>query len=478
MAISIRATGAYVSGTAALTPVIPTAQLTGDMMLCFYGTKPYNDAPTIDQGWASLDYATDGTVAAGVDVGSMQTRVFYKIATTDTETNPIITNSTNNVSGAVIIVFQKGTGSWETLVGAGGGDATAGTDFSVTASSDVGHITGDMVVGGAAFRSEAAVPTTARAITITGCAMGTYNQSPATDLTTTSGGDMGMSVGYVMVSSGSSSAAPVFAITLAAGHTGSAYMVRLREAALTAVGDTVQKIWNIRQAVPDTSQYIYHIRALVSDTSQSIWNVRTAIGDTIQHIWHVRVAIGDTIQHVWHVRALATKTVQLVHHIRAVIGDTSQYIWNVLSSVTAVGDTFQLVWHIRGAVGKTRQALWNVRQAVSDTSQAIYNVMASVSAPLQAIYNVRGLTSKTRQTIWNIREAIGDTAQTIWNVQGLTAGKTVRLIWQIGLDRILKILTNVSVGQDLNLTTAGKKAAQLTYSIRKALTITAIIKEK
>lgn len=229
MAISIRATGVYIKGTANLTPAIPTEQLTGDMMLCFYGTKPYSDAPTIDQGWTSLGSATDGTVAAGIDVGSMQVRVFYKIALSDTETNPVITNSTNDVSASLIIVFQKGASdTWATLVGAGGGDATAGTDFSVTASSDVGHTTGDMVAGGAAFRSDSAAPTTARSITIAGVTMGTYTQSPAADLSTISGGDMGMSVGYVPVNSGTSTAAPVFAITLADAHTGSAYIVRLR----------------------------------------------------------------------------------------------------------------------------------------------------------------------------------------------------------------------------------------------------------
>ena len=229
MAIRIRAVGTPVYGIANLTPVIPTAQLTGDMMICLYGTKPYSDAPTINQGWTSLGYATDGTVAAGTDVGSMQTRVFYKIAASDTETDPIVTNSTNNVSTAVIIVFQKdAVETWSAPVGAGGGDATAGTDFSVTVSSDVGHTTGDMVIAGASFRSDAATPTTARAVFIAGCTLGTYVQAPATDPETTSGGDMSMTCGYVPVNSGISSAAPVMTATLAAAHTGSAYLARLR----------------------------------------------------------------------------------------------------------------------------------------------------------------------------------------------------------------------------------------------------------
>ena len=227
MVINLRDNGSPVSGTANLTPVIPASQLTGDMMLCLYGTKPYSDAPTINQGWISLGSATNGTVAAGNDVGSMQTRVFYKIATSDTETNPIITNTTNNVSTAVIIVFQKTAGdTWATLVGAGGGDATAGTGFSVTVSSDVGHTAGDMVVGVASFRSDAALPSTDRLITITGCTMGTYNVGTVT--TTTSGGNMALCSGYISVNSGTSSAAPIYSMLLYAAHTGSAYLVRLR----------------------------------------------------------------------------------------------------------------------------------------------------------------------------------------------------------------------------------------------------------
>lgn len=242
MAISIRAVGAHVSGTSKLTPVIPTAQVTGDMMVCLYGTKPYSDAPTISQGWVSIGSATDGTVAAGVDVGSMQTRIFYKIATSDTETDPTITNSTNNVSIAVIIVFQKTGGGWQIPVGAGGGDATAGTGFSVTVSSDVGHTAGDMVVCASSFRSDGATPTTARTISITGCTMGTYVMGPTTDPETTSGGDMGMTCGYRPVNSGTSSAAPIITATLGAAHTGSAYAVRLRESVTTTVTPSAKNL--------------------------------------------------------------------------------------------------------------------------------------------------------------------------------------------------------------------------------------------
>ncbi len=234
-AIAIRATGAYVNGTANLTPVIPAGSVAGDMMILAYGTKPFNDAPTIDQGWTSIGSATDGTVVDGVDVGSMQTRLYYKIHT-GTETNPTVTNGTNNISGAVIIVFQKSASeAWDTPMGAGGGDATAGTGFSVTASANPGITAGDLLIGYAAIRSDAGTQS-AITITATGATMGAFTESPA-DLVTTGGGDMAMSGGYAAVSSGTASASPVYASTLAVAHTGSAFIVRLRVLPLTTLVD-------------------------------------------------------------------------------------------------------------------------------------------------------------------------------------------------------------------------------------------------
>src|SRR3989344_859381 len=233
-AVSIRSAGAYVSGISNLTPIIPASAATGDIMLLIYGTKPYNDAPTVTAGWTSIGFATDGTIAAGNDVGSMQTRIYYK-EHIGSETNPTVTNTTNSVSGAVIIAFQKGASEvWETPVGAGGGDATAGTGFSVTTSVNPGITAGDMLVGYAAIRSDAGTQS-AIAITATGLTVGAFTESPSADLATNSGGDMAMSGGYRLVTAGTASDAPVYASTLATSHTGSAFIVRLRATTPPAV---------------------------------------------------------------------------------------------------------------------------------------------------------------------------------------------------------------------------------------------------
>jgi hypothetical protein len=230
MAISIRATGTYVStgNNNTLTPAIPAGTTAGDMMLCFVAGKEYNSVQTMNQNWVTLGFATDGTVASDTDLGSIRVTAFYKIHT-GAETNPTVTGTANEAVGAVIIVFQKAAGVfWGVPVGAGGGDNTAGTGFSVTASSNFGITTNDMVVGYAGIRSDAGTQS-AISITATGVTMGTFTESPTNDLVNTNRDQMAMSGGYRLATAGTSTAAPVYASTLAASHTGSAFMVRLRE---------------------------------------------------------------------------------------------------------------------------------------------------------------------------------------------------------------------------------------------------------
>lgn len=227
MAISFRAVGAYVNGTANLTPAIPAGTVAGDIMLCAVGTKPWDGVNTMNNDWVSLGFATDGTVAAGNDVGSMKAEIFYKIHT-GTESNPTVTNATNNVSGAVIISFQKDPlKDWD-FVGSGGGDGTANTSYSITTQDALDLATGDFLVGMIALRSDAS---TIGAITISGTSLtiSAFTKSPATDLSTTAGGDMRMSNGYAEITAGTNTTTLTMSSTLSGNQTGSSFIVRLRE---------------------------------------------------------------------------------------------------------------------------------------------------------------------------------------------------------------------------------------------------------
>ena len=254
--------------------------------------------------------------------------------------------------------------------------------------------------------------------------------------------------------------------SIAAAITYNGVKILYREGAgVTAIGNEVQKIWNIRQAVPDTSQ--------------SIWNVRFALGDTSQYIWNIKASIGDTIQHIWHIRAALGKPVQLVHNILVSIGDTSQYVWNVLISATAVGDIVELVWHTKEAINKTSQSIWNVRFALGDTVQSLFNVKVFTGKTSQAIWNILTPVSDTVQSIWRIRQTIGKTFQSIWNVVAnlQTAWKTLQTLWGIR-SRRLDILTQVSIAQDLNLASSITRLRRLGSKVWRSLKLTPSITEE
>lgn len=227
MAIGFRATGAWLDSTGNLTVAIPAGTVAGDLMILFYGTKPYNDVPTIDQGWTNAGAATDGTVAAGIDVGSMQARIFYKIHT-GTETNPIVTNATNNISSGVIVSFSKDPAkNWNVVFG-GGGDNTAGTGFSATTATNIDLAVNDWVASFITTRSDGGTVGTFTT-TATGITFSAFSSQPATGFTTTGGGDMSARSGYNTVTAGTATTPVTVAATLGAAHTGSMFLVRMRE---------------------------------------------------------------------------------------------------------------------------------------------------------------------------------------------------------------------------------------------------------
>lgn len=211
MAIAFRAVGTWSFGFNDVTPVIPTAQVTGDMMLLIASGKPFDLGWSVGTaGWVSLGSAASGSTAAGVDTGSMKLEVWYKVATVDTETNPTITEGSPafNVIGGLVHVFSKGASeTWDTPAITFGADETNGTSISVTFGADPGGVGGDYVVLTTGINTDAMGPLTVALVpTWTGITFGAADGARQGE--STSGGDMAAYAISYPVSSGTSSAAP------------------------------------------------------------------------------------------------------------------------------------------------------------------------------------------------------------------------------------------------------------------------------
>jgi hypothetical protein len=204
------------------------------MMLLLVGGKPYNAGISVaTAGWTQLTPSyTDGVVAAGVDVGSMQVSAWWKEATADPETNPTLTEGSPiwDVYGAGVMVFSKGAGeTWDTPVHRGGGDANTSNPLTMTAPDNPGITAGDVIVGHAAARSDGATPAAGTLLpNAPGITGWTSTRDPATDPETTTGGDMALMVSRSTVDAGTATGPPGLNVSLAAAHTGSLMLIRLR----------------------------------------------------------------------------------------------------------------------------------------------------------------------------------------------------------------------------------------------------------
>lgn len=134
------------------------------------------------------------------------------------------------------------------------------------------------------------------------------------------------------------------------------------DGANTAVGDTIQAIWNVSAAIGDTLQSIWNVSTSVGDTSQYIWNVQAAVGDTVQALWNVQAALGDTLQAIWNVTTPVADTLALQWNVSTAIGKSDQFIWNIQQ---ALGDTVALQWNVAAALGDTLALQWVVQRELA-----------------------------------------------------------------------------------------------------------------
>lgn len=243
MALSWKGDAALTVGqTASFAPAMPT-HAAGDMLFATWTGKPFDASVDVTTpGWALLISGASGTTAAGVDVGSMKAAVWWKEATSAAETAPTFTEGATawNVAGGGVTCWQKDGGQvWVTPVAVGGGDEDLGADVSITMGSDPGVTAGDGIAILFGVCSDASAPLTAGpTITQTGVTFGAVTKDR--DQESTAGGDHAMITAHCVVSSGTSSAAPVIGGTVA--DSGSPRwiggVVRLRQEAAPAATGT------------------------------------------------------------------------------------------------------------------------------------------------------------------------------------------------------------------------------------------------
>ena len=234
MAIGAGAAGAWVtpSTTTTLTVTLP-AHSAGDMLIVIAACKAASITvinPTIGTaGWNKITSSADGTTNSVNGGGSVHQAIFYKVAASGSETNPVVTWGGGQASTpgiAVALGFTKGgDDTWATPVVVQA-QTTNATSISVTMGSNPGIAAGDWGIVTHTINDDRVL--TVPSWSATGLTLATAVEYPATAQATTSSNDMGGDAGYRVVTVGTASAAPVVTGTQSVAGTGMTGFIRLR----------------------------------------------------------------------------------------------------------------------------------------------------------------------------------------------------------------------------------------------------------
>lgn len=238
MAISWIATGSKGTGTTSLSLGLPASISAGDLLLAFIVNKYPTATPVCTtSGWAQLAQATGGAGSAGIDQGDVYTTVFYKVAVgTEGGSNVSFTVTGGNSNTGGTVQYRNATGLWS-IAYTTGADNTPGTAVSVTGTADPGVAGGDYLCVAMGYNTDGySYPTPA--VSQTGITFGTATERA--EYGTSGGQDCEITWSDHVVSSGTSSAAPVYTTTAGGSSTynpcGGAVFVRIREDAGAITG--------------------------------------------------------------------------------------------------------------------------------------------------------------------------------------------------------------------------------------------------
>lgn len=234
MTVALAATGGptYASGaTLNHTVTMPTGIVAGDLLVLFVAVKPDTSSITTPSGWTLQGTFSGGGGTTGIDTGPTKVAVFTREAT-GTDPAPTVNVTSTNVGWFATHRITKTGSGWD-IAAAGGVDATTGAAWSVTAGTDPGLTAGDLALVASVVPTDVTTPAQFSAEGIAATGVSAWSAfTEVTEPDTNVGNDIGGFIFYGIVTTGSSTAAPV--ITATAGGTttnvrGPSVLLRVRE---------------------------------------------------------------------------------------------------------------------------------------------------------------------------------------------------------------------------------------------------------
>lgn len=259
MAVSYLATGITASSDTAtpfanLSYTLPASTQTGDLLIAFYGGKPFGTVPSTPTDYTARSGGANGSTGMGAGTGSV-----YAVAFTKThdgsESNPASTFSAQYSPGirAMLAVRDSESATWA-VTSCKGSDATAtSTTYSATGDATLDFVPGDVVVVSLVHNDDSSGDSSF-GLSIPGCTIQNLTKRLTGTLTTGTGNDGRMYVITAEIETGTASGAPVVTATTGSGDSdGQSVFLRLHPttragaAALAGTADLAAEAQVVRQ---------------------------------------------------------------------------------------------------------------------------------------------------------------------------------------------------------------------------------------
>lgn len=227
------ATGTGAQGTTSLSVSYPAGVAAGNLLVLCVSNKYPANGPATPSGWTlpTNGQGSGGSGSAGEDSGEVYATVFVKVADGSESGSLAVTITSGNAATGAMSRYTKTLAAWS-YAAVNGVDSTVDTSWSVTAGADPGVTAGDMVYACSAVNG-GLTAWVSPAITQTGITWGTSTER--IEGATANGDNVETMVSDHAVSSGTSSAAPVYTMTGAGSGAnspaGATVLLRLREVA-------------------------------------------------------------------------------------------------------------------------------------------------------------------------------------------------------------------------------------------------------
>lgn len=174
----------------------------------------------------------------------------------------------------------------------------------------------------------------------------------------------------------------------------------LAPAGISAIGNTLTFLWNVRQIIGENTNIDWDDNELISQNTEVDWRINELASNNVQPVWNIRQNISNNIHPEWNLNELISNVLEPNWNITINAGTQTSAAWNINK---VVGNYKIQGWNILQNIGATQSVLWNTLITIAVTKPTTWNVLKTAAADsLEINWNVYKLSGREQEILWNV----------------------------------------------------------------------------